>query len=82
MLSIGSTELILILVVALIVVGPQNLPKITHAMGRAFGEFKRASRELQRTLNTEIAIEEQKQAEAAKRTEHRTNDADPETEKS
>ena len=68
MFSIGSTELILILVVALIVVGPQNLPKITHAMGRAYGEFKRASRELQRTLNTEIAIEEQKQNEAAQKT--------------
>ena len=64
MFGIGSTELLVILVVALLVLGPKNLPKIAHTLGRAMGEFRRVSTEFQRTLNTEIAVEEE--AEKAK----------------
>ena len=64
MFGIGSTELLAILVVALLVLGPKNLPKIAHTLGRAMGEFRRVSTEFQRTLNTEIAFEEE--AEKAK----------------
>lgn len=60
MFGIGSTELLVILVVALLVLGPKNLPKIAHTLGRAMGEFRRVSTEFQRTLNTEIAVEERK----------------------
>jgi sec-independent protein translocase protein TatB len=60
MFGIGSTELLVILVVALLVLGPKNLPKIAHTLGRAMGEFRRVSTEFQRTLNTEIAFEEEK----------------------
>ena len=49
---------------ALLVLGPKNLPKIAHTLGRAMGEFRRVSTEFQRTLNTEIAFEEE--AEKAK----------------
>ena len=68
MFGIGSTELLVILVVALLVLGPKNLPKIAHTLGRAMGEFRRVSTEFQRTLNTEIAIDdEKKKAEAARK---------------
>jgi sec-independent protein translocase protein TatB len=60
MFGIGSTELLVILVVALLVLGPKNLPKIAHTLGRAMGESRRVSTEFQRTLNTEIAVEERK----------------------
>lgn len=67
MFGIGSTELLVILVVALIVLGPRNLPKIANTLGRAMGQFQRASRDFQRTINTEIAFEEeQKKAEQKK----------------
>ena len=59
MFGIGSTELLVILVVALLVLGPKNLPKIAHTIGRAMGEFRRVSTEFQRTLNTEIAIDDE-----------------------
>ena len=39
MFGIGSTELLLILVVALIVLGPKNLPKIANTLGKAMGQF-------------------------------------------
>lgn len=60
MFGIGSTELLVILVVALLVLGPKNLPKVAHTLGKAMGEFRRVSTEFQRTLNTEIALEEEK----------------------
>lgn len=58
MFGIGSTELLVILVVALLVLGPRNLPKVAQTLGRAMGEFRKVSTEFQRTLNTEIAFEE------------------------
>ena len=78
MFGIGSTELLLILVVALIVLGPRNLPKIANTLGKAMGQFQRASRDFQRSINTEIAFEdeqekkkaEQKQTETAQTSEH------------
>ena len=59
MFGIGSTELLVILVIALLVLGPKNLPKIAQTLGKAMGQFQRVSKDFQRTLNTEIAIEEE-----------------------
>lgn len=64
MFGIGSTELLVILVVALIVLGPRNLPKIAQTLGRALGQFQRVSKDFQRTLNTEIAFEEENEKKA------------------
>ncbi len=75
MFGIGTSELLLILVVALIVLGPKNLPKIAQSLGKAMGQFQKASRDFQRTINTEIALEE----EAEKKKEQEK--IKPETEK-
>lgn len=61
MFGIGTSELLLILVVALIVLGPKNLPKIAQSLGKAMGQFQQASRDFQRTINTEIALEEEQE---------------------
>lgn len=58
MFGIGGTELLVILVVALLVLGPKSVPQIARTLGKAMGEFRRVSTEFQRTLNTEIAMEE------------------------
>lgn len=63
MFGIGTTELLVILVVALIVVGPKKLPQIAKTLGKAMGEFKRVSTDLHRTINTEIERDEQKNRE-------------------
>lgn len=65
MFGIGSTELLLILVVTLIVLGPKNLPKIANTLGKAMGQFQKASRDFQRTMNTEIALEEEQEKKKA-----------------
>lgn len=68
MFGIGSTELLVIMVVALIVLGPKNLPNIARTLGKAMGEFRRVSTDFQRTLNTEIDLDdhERRKKEAEK----------------
>ena len=58
MFGIGSTELLVILVVALIVLGPKSLPQMARTLGKALGEFRRVSTDFQRTLNAEVDLED------------------------
>ena len=66
MFGIGGTELLVILVVALIVLGPKSVPQIARTLGKAMGEFRKVSTEFQRTLNTEIELEEHEKREGRK----------------
>jgi sec-independent protein translocase protein TatB len=43
MFGIGMPEMFLILAIALIVIGPKKLPDLAKSLGRAFGEFKKAT---------------------------------------
>jgi sec-independent protein translocase protein TatA len=61
--SIGMPELIIILVIALIIFGPRKLPELGKSLGKSINEFKKASTELQNTLEKEIQLEEQKERE-------------------
>jgi TatA/E family protein of Tat protein translocase len=65
--SIGMPELIIILVIALIIFGPRKLPELGKSLGRSLNEFKKASQDLQNTLEQEIKIEEEKEKEAQTR---------------
>jgi TatA/E family protein of Tat protein translocase len=47
-------ELIFILVLALLIFGPGKLPEIGKSVGKALGEFKRASNDLKRTIEDEV----------------------------
>lgn len=67
--SIGMPELVIILVIALIIFGPRKLPELGRSLGKSLGEFKKASNELQRTLDEEIRVEETKDRRAAMKAE-------------
>jgi len=58
MFGIGGSELLVILLVAFLVIGPSHLPKIAKTLGKAMGEFRRVSTDFQRTLNLEAEKEE------------------------
>lgn len=60
--SLGLPELVLIFVVALLLFGPRKLPEIGRTVGKALGEFRRASNDLRRTVEEEVAVEELRQA--------------------
>ncbi len=51
-LGIGPLELVLILVVALLVFGPEKLPEIGANLGRSVRELRNMSREITRNVNT------------------------------
>ena len=59
--SLGIPELILIFIVALIVFGPKRLPEIGRTLGKAMGEFKKATDDFKNTIEREVQVEELKQ---------------------
>lgn len=65
--SIGWMELTIILIIALLVVGPRGLPKLGRSLGKALREFKKEARELKEAVDFEIEEEERKEAEGHRR---------------
>src|SRR5512139_2828045 len=53
MFNIGLPELLIIVAIALIVFGPNKLPELAKAFGRAMREFKKATEEVKESFETE-----------------------------
>jgi len=58
MFGIGMPELLLVLALALIVIGPKKLPDLARALGRGFAEFRRATDELKASFQEETRTAE------------------------
>lgn len=56
MFAIGTTEIVIIVVLALLLFGPQQLPEIGKQVGKAMREFRHMSGEMQRALNLDDAF--------------------------
>jgi len=64
MLGIGLPELVMIMVLALLVLGPERLPEVARLVGRAYAQLRRASEEFQNTIRQDLAaIERQEEAQ-------------------
>ena len=61
MFGIGMPELLLILAVALIVIGPKKLPDLAKSLGKAMGEFKRATNDLKQSIEKDTGLDEVRQ---------------------
>jgi len=58
MFGIGMQEIVLICVIALIVVGPKKMPELARALGKGYGEFRRAFDEMKRNVETDFQTDE------------------------
>ncbi len=57
MFGIGMQELLIVLVIALIILGPKKLPEMARTLGRAFAELQRATRDLRSSVDFDDATE-------------------------
>ena len=60
MFGIGMPEMLLILAVALIVIGPKKLPDLAKSLGKALGEFKKATNELKDSIQIDSELKDVK----------------------
>lgn len=58
MFGMGMPEIILILAVALIVLGPKKLPEIAKSLGRGIAEFKKATQEFKENIDVDNDLRE------------------------
>ena len=65
MFDIGFSELLVIAVVALIVIGPERLPKVARTLGHLFGRMQRYVNDVKADISREMELEELKKMQSS-----------------
>jgi TatA/E family protein of Tat protein translocase len=76
-MNIGPTELIVILVIALIFFGPRKLPDLGKSLGHAMAQFRRASDDFKRSWEQEVESERTRMSEITQQIESPVSSYDP-----
>lgn len=58
---LGTTEVLVILVAALVLFGPRRLPELSRSLGKSLAQFKSASEDFKRTWEQEASVDQAKQ---------------------
>ncbi len=61
MFGIGFNEMIIILLIALIVIGPKKLPEIAKALGKGYREFRKSFEDLEKEFNVDEELDNEKE---------------------
>jgi len=69
MFGIGTTELLVILFIILLVFGSKKLPELAKGLGKGINEFKRASQDIQNELDINAPLKDKKVDETKKEDE-------------
>ena len=69
MFGIGLPELVIIIIVALLVVGPAKLPEVARSLGKALGEFRRLADDVKETFEQEMTSEGEEKEEPGEQKE-------------
>ena len=56
---LGFPEMIFILILGLLIFGPKRLPEVGRTIGKGMAQFRKATTDLRRTIETEIALEDE-----------------------
>ena len=64
MFDVGFSELVLIGIVALVVIGPERLPKVARMAGHLLGRMQRYVNDVKADINREIQLDELKKLRA------------------
>lgn len=65
--SLGLPEILLIMVLALLIFGPKRLPEMGRTIGKGLSEFRKASADFKRTINTELALDDNERSTTTRR---------------
>lgn len=76
MFGIGFPELIIIMVVALLVVGPSKLPELAKSLGKTFREFRRMADDVKESFEEEIADDKSSSVVQAENQEEARKESD------
>ena len=66
MFSLGTTEILVILVVALLIIGPSKLPEVARTLGKGMAEFRRMSSDVKKTVDLESKLSDMERQEQSK----------------
>ncbi len=69
MFGIGPSELVVILIIALLVLGPKRLPELAAGLGKGLAEFRRATADINAELDSARRTLEEQTREAARTAE-------------
>jgi sec-independent protein translocase protein TatB len=69
MFGIGTSEILIILVIALLVLGPNEIPKLAKTLGRGMRELERAKNELKDSINFEMEEKEAREKKTPEKNE-------------
>ncbi len=81
-LGVGPGELILILIIALIVFGPQRLPELAASVGKALREFRQMSQEITQDISKEFGAVSETLSETTAELQQAGSETENETKKS